>query len=207
MSAVYIGAGLDIIPIIVLTHIKKFIYNDSLPKSEYVTFCFEDERFYNKKFIENLNKVMKNNNFDLLKQNENYLEFYEKDTKDRKVKYFINMPFPENLTDESIEEINNCDTLILSGYCPHKVLIELMPKLNNIIGNTHTVYIHDEYEDEDSKNNSVFEYLKNNPDYEYFLIKEKEKFEYWELENIIPKLKSNFDIISTNFINNFEKLK
>lgn len=207
MSAVYIGAGLDIIPIIVLTHIKKFIYIDSLPKSEYGTFCFEDERFYNKKFIENLNKVMKNNNFDLLKQNENYLEFYEKDTKDRKVKYFINMPFPENLTDESIEEINNCDTLILSGYCPHKVLIELMPKLNNIIGNTHTVYIHDEYEDEDSKNNSVFEYLKNNPDYEYFLIKEKEKFEYWELENIIPKLKSNFDIISTNFINNFEKLK
>jgi len=207
-SAVYIGAGLDIVPIIVLSEIKKFIYIDSLPQSEYGLYGFGNKTFKDKRFIDRLNLIMYNNNFKRIKQNGNLYEFQNGD---RILKYYISTPFPENVTSETIEEINQCNTLILSGFCPHKIIIELMPKLNYIIGNKHTVYTHDEYEDEEQKNNSVFQYLINNEGIckNYYLVKEKnfDNFQYWDYKNISPSIKENIEIIKVSNIKQFEKLK
>ena len=208
-KAVYIGAGLDIIPVIVLNKINTFIYIDSQPISEFGMFYWNDKKMYRTHFLPELEKLMKNNNFTKTIQKNNYIEYTNKI---QIIKYFINTPFPEKITDEIEKEIRDCDTLIISGYNPNKKIIDLMPNLKNIIGNCHTCYNHNDYEDENEKNNFTFNYLinnLNNPNicYNYLLLKEIKKYEYWNLDLIKPELSDNYNIISCKNISDFEKLK
>ncbi len=192
-KAVYIGSGLDIIPIIILSNINEFIYIDSQPTSEYGSYLYGNKNFYRTNFIPNLEKILDNNNFILTQKKENYLEY----TNGIKIiKYFINTSFPEMINDDIMMEIKQCHNLILSGYDPNKIILQFMPYLKNIYCNCHTVYnIPDcEYEDEESINNSVFrELIMNFNNYNYFLIKEKFKYEYW-----------NYNIINKTIIDKFE---
>lgn len=194
-KAVYIGAGTDIIPVIVLDNITEYIYIDSQPQSECGMLFYENYVLFRDYFIPNFQKIMANNNFTLTQNKNNYLEF--KNTNGKIIKYFINTPFPEKLTDEIKKELTDSENLILSGFDPNKVVLELMPNLKNIYGVTHTVYDcpDNEFEDEESMNNSVFrELVKNNQKYNYYLIKENKYFEYWINDNIKPTIKNIFEI-------------
>ena len=105
-KSVYIGAGLDIIPIIV-TDIKEFIYIDSQPFSEYGTLIYNDKTnmscnvekkdrvensFSRKEFLQNLHKVMSQIHFKLIESNNTYLLFKNNE---KSLKYYYSCAFPE----------------------------------------------------------------------------------------------------------------
>ncbi len=196
-KAVYIGSGTDIIPVIVLDNITEFIYVDSQPQSEFGMFLYENSALYRDYFVPHFENIMLNNNFNLTQKRQNYLEY--KNDKDKIIKYFINTPFPEKITDDIKKELVNSENLILAGFDPNKKILNLMPNLLNIYCNTHTVYNcpDNEYEDELSMNNSVFRELiknKNKYNYNYYLIKENKYFEYWIDNNIKPCIKNIFEV-------------
>lgn len=196
-KAVYIGAGTDIVPVIVLDNITEYILIDSQPRSEFGMFLYDNADLFRDYFIPSFQKIMLNNNFTLTHNKNNYLEY--KNNNGNIIKYFINTPFPEKINDEIKKELTDSENLILAGFDPNKIVLELMPKLKNIYGVIHTVYNcpDDEFEDELSMNNSVFrELIKNNKkyDYNYFLIKENKYFEYWKDDNIKSDIKNIFEI-------------
>jgi hypothetical protein len=212
-SAVYIGAGHDIIPVLVMKHIKNFIYIDSQPFSEHGTHVYldndssyyatietrikneEDNLLGRPKFKEQFEKLMKQNNF-TLESTTKYCWIY-KNTYDQVIKYHVSCSFPEFLTDEIKEDISNCNTLILCGYFPHKIIASMMPLFRYVICNTHTCYIDSCYEDDDDYNQSITKYLIDNPTIikKYFLLKEYKKYEYWEHKNIIDSVSDNYKVI------------
>ena len=200
-KAIYIGAGTDIIPVIVLDNITEYILIDSQPCSEYGMYLYENADLFRNYFVPNFEKIMLNNNFILTQKKDNYLEY--KNESNKIIKYFISTPFPEKITNEIKKELLNSENLILAGFDPNKVILELMPNLKNIYGVTHTVYDcpDDEFEDELSMNNSVFrELIKNNHNYNYnyYLIKENRYFEYWIDDNIKPSIKNIFEVNQYN---------
>ncbi len=194
---VYIGSGLDIVPLIILDHVTEFIYIDSRPCSEFGMDYYGDEKLYCKTFLNDLDFVLKNNNYILIVKSENYLEYtnYEKI-----LKYYINTPFPEMINDEILDILKDSENLVLSGYDPNKKILEIMSNLKNIFINNHTVfdtYYKNFFQNKLEKNNSSFHYLnENNGDYNYFLMKETKTYLYWIKENILPRIKEYYNIIS-----------
>ena len=182
MKAVYIGAGVDLIPFIVYDSIKTFIYVDSQPISEFGMVGWCDKKMYRHSFLDSLDKVMSRNKLSLTVNDINYLEYRTDD--DRCIKYFVNTPFPEKVDMTLHDEIVSSDTLIICGYHPPPFIITMMPLLKNIICDNHTVYTYD-----------VVNYLYNTTnDYNYYLMKETTSYEYWEDENIQPSIKGNYKI-------------
>jgi hypothetical protein len=203
-SLVYIGAGLDIIPIIVLSEINKFIFIDSQPQSPYGTLDYDTKRFYNSSFCNNLIKIMANNSFIPTSHTNKCIEFKNAD---RILKYYLSVSFPEHLYKELVDDISDCDTLMLAGFCPNRIILDIMPKLKTIVGNCHTCYTNtDMYEDDISKENSVFQYLIKNPDrYNYLLLKEKHQYDYCEVDKQVPSLKELYEIIKCKDLVDIEK--
>lgn len=193
-KAVYIGPNTDIIPVLLLKDIKEFIYIDSLPQSQYGIDFFESGESYSSTFLSDLDTILINNNFNFIKSTDNYLE-YKNPT--QTLKYFINTPFPEKINDNIKKEIYNCDSLIIAGFNPNKIILELMPNLKNIYCNMHTVYCHDNVEID-----STFYELSNINKYNIFLLREKEKNEYLHFD-IKPEIINKFDIIKCNYFCNF----
>ncbi len=193
-SLTYIGAGLDIIPIIVIPEVNEFIYIDSRPTTAYGDWRLKDESisFYEKSFLPRLNQRLQNNNFTLKRSEEKYLEYTN--PKSQTLKYYINTAFP-NVGDPAKADISKSEHLVLCGYDPHKSIIQMMPQLKYIWTNQHTVYSANDFDSEEDKNNSTFRMLRSDPgSYQYRLMKEKVAFEYWEDNNIIPQIKENYDI-------------
>lgn len=203
-SLAYIGAGLDIIPIIVLSEINKFIFVDSQPQSPYGTFDYDTKRFYNSSFCDDLIKIMANNSFSVTNHTDKCIEFKNADII---LKYYISVSFPEHLYKELVGDIGECDTLMLAGFCPHKVILDIMPKLETIVGNCHTCYTNS-YDDDTDQQISVFEYLIKNPDkYNYLLLKEKQEYEYYEIYKQVPSLKETYEIVKCKDLVEIEKYK
>lgn len=199
---VYIGPNTDIIPIILLHDIKEFIYIDSLPQTEYGMYLFEKGELYQHTFLSQLEKLLTNNNFKSVQKKTNYLEYIN--DSNQTLKYFINTPFPDKITDEIKKEIYDSENLMVAGYDPNKIILKLMPNLKNIYCNIHTVY--EEFDSNDAIDKSLFQELIINCskyDYNYFLIKEKMKFEYWNIDNIKPDIKNIYDINKCNGLRNY----
>jgi hypothetical protein len=193
-SLTYIGAGLDIIPIIVIPEVNEFIYIDSRPYTQYGHWRPKDTTisFYEKSFLPRLNKLMQNNNFTLTKQEEKYLEY--ENPANQVLKYHINTAFP-HVSDPVRNDISKSEHLVLCGYDPHKSILQLMPHLKYIWMNQHTVYSANDFDSEEDKNNSTFRMLRSDPgSYQYRLMKEKTAYEYWEDMNIVPQIKENYDV-------------
>jgi hypothetical protein len=195
-SLTYIGAGLDIIPIIVIPEVNEFIYIDSRPYTQYGHWRPKDTTisFYEKSFLPRLNKLMQSNNFTLIKQEEKYLEYVN--PSNQVLKYHINTAFP-NVGDSIHADISKSEHLVLCGYDPHKSILQLMPRLKYIWMNQHTVYSasDNDFDSEEEKFNSTFRMLHSNPgSYQYRLMKEKTEYEYWEDKNIVPQIKENYDV-------------
>lgn len=202
----YIGAGLDIIPIIVLSEINKFIFVDSQPQTPYGTLDYDTKRFYNFSFCDELITIMKNNSFKVTNHTTKCIEFQNND---RILKYYISVSFPEHLYTELLDDIAECDTLMIAGFCPNKIILDSMPKLKTIVGSCHTCYLHNEYEDEKAKENSVCQYLIKNPNryQNYLLLKEKQPYKYWIDDNLVPSLKEIYEIVKCKNIAEFEQYK
>jgi hypothetical protein len=143
-QAIYIGAGHDIIPVLVLRDIKKFIYIDSQPFSEHGTGVYtkeyrcesatlktrdkyeNDNLFGRSDFIDRFKQLMKQNNFTLQYESK-YCITYENDHQ-QIIKYHLSCSFPEFLTDEIRADINECNTIIMCGYFPDKSILSMMIK-------------------------------------------------------------------------------
>lgn len=205
-SAVYIGAGLDIRPILLFPDIDTFIYIDSQPNTSYGIISYEDKYFYNHEFIDDMIQIMNNHNFLLVSNSNSLIEFKQSN---RILKYYINIAFPNHLTDILINDINICDTLILCGFCPNKAIINIMPKLNYIIG-SHTCYTNTNiYETEEDKNNSSFQYIINHPyiSNNYIFFKENTPCSYWDKDFIIESITDYYEIIKCKNMLDFETYK
>lgn len=189
MKAVYIGAGVDLIPFIVYDSIKTFIYVDSQPISEFGMVGWGEKEMYRHSFLDSLDKVMSQNKLWLVKSDINYME-YVTDYDKRCIKYFVNTPFPQKMNIMLYDEILSSDTLIIGGYRPSSSIIDMMPFLKNIICDHHTFYGYTNDDDD------VVNYLYKTKSYEYnySLMKEKTLYEYWKDENILPSMKENYKI-------------
>jgi len=221
-QAIYIGSGLDIIPVLVFTDIKKFIYVDSRPFSEHGTQVYTKEYtsytatletreiheknnlFSRHTFLDEIKELMKQNNFTLQFESK-YCIIY-KNEYDQIIKYHLSCAFPEFLTDEIKNDIFESDTLILCGYFPNILLLSMMKNLKYIIGDTHTCYT---YDAEDINENTVIKTILDNPQIveKYFLLKEIQEYEYWEHSNIIPSIRDNYKVLEFNDIKELYKFK
>jgi hypothetical protein len=214
--AVYIGAGLDIIPILILTNITTFIYIDSKPFSLYGTKVktkdkqiknislgeinqYKDNLYNDKKFISNFDQLMEQNNFNLVRETRTYI-LYEND-KNQKIKYYMNVAFPEFLTLEINADITKCNTIITGGFDPDKVILQYMKKPCYVIGNTQTNYLRDK------PDSSLFRYLRENPESaKFYLLKKIPEFDEEVIENITPSCIENYQIIQCQKLGNFDEL-
>ena len=77
ISAFYPGAGTDVFPLIKFRNIKKWIYTDSQPNSEFGDFLFDGCN--RPRFLELLIQNMKQNDFELQTINGNIYTFYNKE--------------------------------------------------------------------------------------------------------------------------------
>lgn len=195
-KAAYVGAGHDIIPIIVMPHIAEFIYIDSRPQTEYGVLLPNRSEFYDKSFVPRLERVLQNNNFALTVRQPNYLEFTNSS---QVLKYHINTTFPK-INDDVKAQLAECEHLIVCGHDPDKSILKFMPNLKNIWCNTHTVYNMPEKEySEKELNASTFRELRTQPNkYKYWLMKERKPYEYWDHNNIVPAIKDNYEVIEIN---------
>jgi hypothetical protein len=172
-SATYIGAGLDINPILLMPEVREFIYVDSQPKTEYGSMRPHGNRFYRQSFLPRLEKQLQTNNFTPIHRTKNYLEYANPSNKI--LKYYINTAFPSDFNQEIAQQISKSQHLIICGYDPDKSILTLMPNLKYIWMNEHTVYDTPDrqYESEEDMNNSTFRELRlQTGRYKYRLMKD-----------------------------------
>jgi hypothetical protein len=222
-QAIYIGAGHDIIPVLVLRDIKKFIYIDSQPFSEHgigvytkeyrcdsaslkTRHIYENDNLFGRPdFIDKFKELMKQNNFKMQYESK-YCLTYQNDYQ-QIIKYHFSCAFPEFLTDEIKYDISECNTIIMCGYFPDKSILSMMKEPKYLIGNCHTVYTYDPNEDEEST--SVISPLLQNSNLieNYILLKEIDEYEYYEHKNIIPSIRYNYNIIKCKDLNEMEAIR
>jgi hypothetical protein len=158
--AVYIGAGLDVRPISIMEHIRKFIYIDSLPVTEWPDMN-KDYWQLRTDFIEKLCSKMQAMKFECLTSfsldtDKPIMIHFKNKKNDVQVDYYMNTPFPSGITKELQQELRKLDTLIIAGHHPHKNIIEMMKKPINIVCWEGTYYGKEECE-EDSVIKKLYE--------------------------------------------------
>ena len=179
-TATYVGAGLDIDPIRVMSEVREFIYVDSLPKSHFGMRYPESERgrFYVSSFIPRLNTELQNINFRLVRQGDNYLEYVG--PSDQILKYYINTIFP-NITVEAATDISKSEHLVLCGFDPDKSILSAIPNLKYIWCNARTAYhmSDSDFEDDDARERSTFWELRTGQNtYKYMHVQDGREVAY-----------------------------
>lgn len=218
-KAVYIGAGTDLIPVIIVDEIKEFIYIDSQPFSEYGTLIYDikkdlsytvekkdriENSFSRNCFLSNLYKIMDQIQFKLIESNDDFLLFKNND---RSIKYYYSCAFPEYINDNIIDDIKTCDTIIMAGHDPNKIIFNYLQNPINFIGDSHTSYCHYNKKDEQYIDSS-FEYIINNPKIinKYYIMKEINEYNYWEDHTQTYQIKSNFELIELKKLDNIKSI-
>jgi hypothetical protein len=207
-KAVYIGAGIDIVPVLLFDTIDEYIYIDSQPFSEFGTQTYivktntskhvsRDERFFNDfsrgNFMENLINVMKQNYFIMVEKNDDFLLF--KNNK-KTIKYYYSCAFPEYITKEMKDELKDCNVLILVGHDPHKDILKYIKLPTTIIASNNTVYRPDSIDE--NYDRSTFRILNENKNLinDGYLVKMIKEYDYWDPKCILPSIKNNYKIVS-----------
>jgi len=218
-KAIYIGAGVDIVPALLFPSLKEFIFIDSQPFSEFGSHTYhqageswialkdisKEERFNNlfsrPLFLSRLESIMNNNNFKKSESNPDYLIFNNDETK-QTIKYYYSIAFPNYIDESIIKEIKTCNTLIVCGHDPHVDILSYLPSLTYFIGNDHTVYESDEF-------TSTIGKILDNPEIisTYFLMKIIKKYDYWLDENIVPSIVDNYKIIECHNLKELEVIR
>jgi hypothetical protein len=207
-KAVYIGAGTDIVPVLLFDTIDEYIYIDSQPFSEFGTETYivktntakhvsRDERFFNDfsrgNFMENLIDVMKQNYFRIVEKNDDFLLF--KNNK-KTIKYYYSCAFPEYITEEMKDELKDCNVLILVGHDPHKDILKYIKLPTTIIASNNTVYRPDSTDE--NYNRSTFRILNEDKNLinKGHLIKMIKDYDCWDPKCKLPSIKNNYKIVS-----------
>jgi len=153
----YIGSGLHIKPVKDFLQTKKFIFIDTLPRSE---FSENNNISYNKYFYNNLIDKCKNYKFKLndeTKLNNKYINssllIFNNNETNQTIKYYISTNFLYVENNNLINDIIDSDGLIVSSYYPNKRLLKYFtfPKKlfcynDNIYNYTKDHWLNDEYE-------------------------------------------------------------
>jgi hypothetical protein len=138
MKAVYIGAGLDMIPLL-FTNYDEFILVDSLPNEEYPNIEFE----------RNLINKMENNDFLFVKQDKESCKYiFRNDKLNKVVNYFYSHSFPESSNKFLDNSLSNFDALIVCNFIPKKDIMNFAKPTIHFIGCTESLYLC-EYDDKE----------------------------------------------------------
>lgn len=181
--AVYIGAGTDIIPVLMFPNIKEFIFIDSQPFSEFGDMTYTDDGatgnakrnerhinlFSRPHFLKELEQAMRQNNY-VIKQHEvdNYILFEGGDG--QTIKYYYSCAFPEHVEERLMFELAECDTIILCGHDPHISILNMIQPEPTVIGNDNTIYKCEPGDDEYER--STFRHVKGRKYYQILCEKE-----------------------------------
>jgi hypothetical protein len=151
-TAVYVGAGTDILPLLLFPTIREWIYMDSLPRSEWGTLPSTPSTT----FLPLLHSLLQASGWDKEpkaadkepKAADKEPKAADKEPKDRlvyqnpatkqRLTYFINTACPEELTEEHRRLFATADTLVLIGHDP--VILDMLPPHIHLITNLHTTY-------------------------------------------------------------------
>lgn len=188
-TAVYIGAGTDIVPILKFKNIKTFIYVDSQPLTEFGSIEPYPE-YERSQFPIRFYTLMKKYGFHKIYNEDTLVHIYYNPISRITLKYFMSVCFPNNLSDLLLQEISRADTLICCGYLPGETILDLMkpgPKI--FIGNDITCY-------NDDSVRTVAGALKENSALmsEYIRIDFTKGYPYWEESNIEENHVARFNV-------------
>ena len=218
-TLLYIGAYTDLVPVLFFKDIKKFIFIDCVPFSSYGNAIalkeeimttiyasineinkFKDfNQLGDKNFLSKLERIMKQNNFCLIEENliDSYLLYKNQD---KTIKYYINRPFPQFLTQAIVKDIKECNLLYISGHDPDKSVMNFMRKPFTIIGCSNTAYSLNELEE-----NSTIKYLHTleSEFNKYYFLEMIKEYEWWKEENINEYNIDKYDLVKCNNIRDF----
>jgi hypothetical protein len=169
-KAVYIGAGLDITPVIQNNEILDWILVDSQPSSE---FGIERKKGFSRpNFVPNLKDIMMKKDFICQSDNNNLLIFENLDSCQR-IRYYINTAIPEEF-EKNKDSTNNWDTLVVIGFWPHKIIMSNSSQNLTFIGNKSSSYLYEGLEDE--KDTVIEEIFLNKIKFQNYKIFNNKKF-------------------------------
>ena len=160
-KAIYIGANIDIEPILLYKNIKNWVLVDSQPFSEFGI----DRRkgFERNYFIPELLKVMEKNNFTISKHvKDKYFIFINNKT-NQNIKYHINCGIPEEYN-KIKDDIKDWDVLVNIGFDPDKIILNECNKEKDLlfVGSKNCVYNHKNIELTEEDMNTVVSSLNKN---------------------------------------------
>ena len=146
---------------------------------------------------------MNQNNFKSLKSTPDYI-LYQNQITNQTIKYYYSCSFPEYLDESILDDIKSCNTIIVCGHHPNKVVLEYIQSPTYLIGNNHTHYDYD-LDDEDSKKNLIKPILEN-PDLinKYYSIKLIEDYEWWEKDTLIPSVITKYKVMEVINLKNMK---
>jgi len=194
MKAVYVGAGLDIRPLIDLSNIiNDFHYIDSLPFSIHGTKCSYDENhkniFSRNWFLSELNNKLDKIEYKLQNSYDNLL-IYENTINNIKLYYHINTSIPEHI--QRIQKyIQNFDYLIVAGHDPHMNIIFTTNKKIDFIGYYRTSYSNP-LEDNET---IIYEYTVVEELYKNTINKSFNSFTYIDEEHYLHKFNNWYEFV------------
>ncbi len=186
-SMLYMGTWDDFEVTDDYTEVKKFIFVDGQPRSEF----FPDDgiekyepEMYRHRFIEEILESSKKSGFTLksteiidpgyvdkfMSEEEKRINtlphlnpekwIFENVDRGQIVHYYISTLVPLNLSKELVKDIETCDKLYVSGYHPPTFFLKSIQKPFTFIGATETYYQIDE-DDEEDKDNICREIIHN----------------------------------------------
>jgi hypothetical protein len=195
----YIGAGLHLDPIKTFSSTKKFIFIDTLPRSEfdsrryyttYYNYNFLNELINNLKnlnFVKKEEVTFKNSQLNLPYINSTLIRFYNP-ISEQIVNYYVSTNIVYDMNSELLQDIDSSNGLLVSSYYPDKYLL-------NYFGNKKKLYCYA---------NSIFNYKKDHWfDEEY----EGSIFKVIEDKNNSDKYFDEFYLINDNGIEKFDSIE
>ena len=184
----YIGAGLDLNPLKHFPNTKNFVFVDTLPRSEFDSDTFIPVYFH-KNFIEQLTSKIKLYGFEFeyseqtdpkyftsimsIAQrikwfgrvletfpqiNPTVMVFYNYKTS-QELRYYMSTNILRNIKSKLLLDIESSTGLIVSGYHPDKLILELISRPISLYGYTGTVY-NIKPEEQDSPDNMFVKLFK-----------------------------------------------
>ena len=206
-TAVYVGAGSDIKPLLIFKYISTFIYIDSQPLTEFGGIALFPE-CARPKFPLQIYKTLTKHGFIKIVQNTpNLHEYYNPKTR-RTLKYYMNCCFPKALSQDLLNDIKSANILICCGYTPCAELITMMnPGPKTFIGDNKTCY---HLEEDDEQYFTIDQALRENPSLmtNYIRFDIPKGYPYWEDDYTDTTHTSHFTISSYKSIEDlYEKSK
>lgn len=163
-SAVYIGAGWDTRPLRILKQIRHFIMVDACPKTQWAGVDAYDHNFVETVItkclragfsihLDDYEKLMKHAPPKQIRGDnapplDPFMIRFECEKTRRKISYYFNTLFPEDIDGELCRELYSASTLIIAGYHPHKCIANMIGAPFDLVLLEGTVFARDDSEEE-----------------------------------------------------------